>query len=142
MSEYDNDNYNAAIDERGICPEGFHVPSDEEWNTLAVLLDPSTTQDYFGIVSLTAGGMLKETGTIEDGDGYWQEPNDGATNETGFLSAGQAARIRFGCLGTRWRMAERRQGKVLYHLATGAWLHRGQYFLSPERYSKVSGTTP
>ena len=85
-------NYNAAIDERGICPDGFNVPSDEEWNTLAVLLDSSTTQDYFGIVSLIAGGMLKETGTIEDGDGYWHEPNEGATNETGFSARGAGSR--------------------------------------------------
>jgi hypothetical protein len=30
------------------------------------------------------GGMLKSTGTIEDGDGLWYAPNQGATNEFGF----------------------------------------------------------
>ena len=85
-------NYNAAIDERGICPEGFHVPSDGQWNTLAVLMDPSTTQDYFGIVSLIAGGMLKETGTMEGGDGYWHAPNAEATNENGFSARGSGYR--------------------------------------------------
>jgi uncharacterized protein (TIGR02145 family) len=31
-----------------------------------------------------AGGKLKSKGTIENGDGLWYTPNDGATNATGF----------------------------------------------------------
>lgn len=41
--------WNAAMDSRGLCPQGFHVPTEEEWNTLADLLG--------GIY--TAGGFLK-----------------------------------------------------------------------------------
>jgi len=52
-----------------LCPEGWHVPSDEEWTFLT---------DYLGGKSL-AGGKLRETGTS-----HWKSPNDGATNETGF----------------------------------------------------------
>jgi uncharacterized protein (TIGR02145 family) len=59
----------AVTDSRNICPTGLHVPSEEEWTTLAL---------YLGGVSV-AGGKLKETGTS-----HWKNPNTGATNESGF----------------------------------------------------------
>jgi len=54
---------------QGICPDGWHIPSDAEWTILADL--------YGGVVN--AGGKLKETGTT-----HWASPNTGATNESGF----------------------------------------------------------
>ena len=82
---YDNDPSNADIygnfynwytvdDDRGLCPEHWHVPSDDEWTILI---------DYLGGTSV-AGGKMKSTGTIEDGDGLWYSPNEGASNESGF----------------------------------------------------------
>lgn len=62
-------NWYAVNDSRGLAPEGWHVPSDEEWTTLST---------YLGGESV-AGGKLKEAGTT-----HWQSPNEGATNETGF----------------------------------------------------------
>ncbi len=59
----------AAIDSRNLCPTGWHVPSLEEWQTLKSFLGGDST----------AGGKLKQTGTT-----YWQAPNTGATNSTGF----------------------------------------------------------
>ena len=67
-------NWFAVSDSRNIAPEGWHVPSDEEWQTLV---------DYLGGLSV-AGGKMKTTGTIEEGNGLWYPPNDGATNESGF----------------------------------------------------------
>jgi uncharacterized protein (TIGR02145 family) len=61
----------AAIDSRNLCPTGWHVPSLEEWETL---------KSYLGGDS-TSGGKLKQTGTT-----YWQAPNTGATNSTGFTA--------------------------------------------------------
>ncbi|PID95315.1 MAG: hypothetical protein CSA95_00325 [Bacteroidetes bacterium] len=54
---------------QGICPEGWHLPSDAEWTELINFLGGSEV----------AGGKLKETGTT-----YWKSPNTGATNETAF----------------------------------------------------------
>ena len=54
-----------------ICPEGWHVPSSIEWTTLATNLGGADV----------AGGKLKETGT-----NHWWNPNQGATNETGFTA--------------------------------------------------------
>lgn len=59
-------NWYAVIDNHGLCPTGWHVPTSEEWQTL---------YNYVG----GNGGKLKETGTI-----HWNDPNTGATNESGF----------------------------------------------------------
>ena len=58
-------------DVQGICPSGWHLPSDDEWLQLC---------DYLGGDSI-AGGKLKE-----DGITYWDSPNKDATNETGFTA--------------------------------------------------------
>ena len=56
---------------QGVCPTGWHVPSDAEWTELT---------DSLGGTS-DAGGKLKETGTT-----HWNSPNTSATNETGFTA--------------------------------------------------------
>ena len=62
-------NWYAVNDSRNIAPAGWHIPTDEEWQTLV---------DYLG-GSVVAGGKLKETGIT-----HWNSPNTGATNESGF----------------------------------------------------------
>jgi uncharacterized protein (TIGR02145 family) len=66
---------------QGVCPTGWHVPSDAEWTELT---------DYLGGTSV-AGGKLKETGTT-----HWASPNTGATNETGFTALPGGLRSNFG----------------------------------------------
>ena len=63
--------YNWAVvdDDRGVCPAGWHVPSDGEFTVLT---------NFLGGESV-AGGKMKETG-LE----HWNSPNEGATNESGF----------------------------------------------------------
>jgi uncharacterized protein (TIGR02145 family) len=63
--------YNAFVitDTRGLCPTGWHVPTDAEWNTLISSLGSG------------AGGKLKSTTT---GTIYWNTTNTGATNSSGF----------------------------------------------------------
>jgi uncharacterized protein (TIGR02145 family) len=56
---------------KGVCPVGWHLPSDDEWTQLT---------DYLGGTN-DAGGKLKEIGLT-----VWQSPNTGATNETGFTA--------------------------------------------------------
>jgi len=63
-------NWYTVDDSRGVCPEGFHVPSDEEYTILT---------DYLGGISV-AGGKMKEVGFE-----HWGIPNIGATNESGFM---------------------------------------------------------
>jgi uncharacterized protein (TIGR02145 family) len=72
-------NWYAVDDSQGICPEGWHVPSDEEWMALEIYLGmPKSEVDTFGWRGSDEGGKLKEAGTD-----HWWEPNTGATNETG-----------------------------------------------------------
>jgi len=61
----------AVTDTRGICPTGWHLPLDTEWNTLTNFLGGENV----------AGGKLKERGTI-----HWVTPNTGATNRSGFTA--------------------------------------------------------
>jgi uncharacterized protein (TIGR02145 family) len=62
---------------QGVCPTGWHLPSDTEWKELT---------DYLGGMNV-AGGKLKETGTT-----LWAKPNTAATNETGFSALPAGAR--------------------------------------------------
>ncbi len=64
-------NWFAVNDVRNIAPTGWHVPTDEEWQTL---------ENYLGGRSIV-GGKLKEIGTE-----HWNSPNSGATNETYFFA--------------------------------------------------------
>ena len=80
-------NWAAVNDNRGICPEGYHIPSDEEWSELVVYLDPEANpnaENHDELHTEIAGGFLKDTGTIQGNNGFWEEPNLGATNESGF----------------------------------------------------------
>ncbi len=63
-------NFRAVMTEK-LCPEGWHVPSDDEWTILETFLGGRDV----------AGGMLKEAGTE-----HWLSPNTGATNESGFTA--------------------------------------------------------
>jgi uncharacterized protein (TIGR02145 family) len=59
-------NWYAVADARGLCPTGWHVPSDDEWNILT---------DYLGGEENAGDKMKSKTGWNEDGNG---------TNSSGF----------------------------------------------------------
>lgn len=73
-------NWYAATDSRGICPSGWHVPTDDEWTILIKAID--STAVATGTQSFTAGGKMKTAGT-----NYWNFPNS-ATNSSGFSALG------------------------------------------------------
>lgn len=62
-------NWYTVDDSRGVCPSGWHVPTDDDWGTLF---------SYLGGIDV-AGGKLKTTGTR-----YWKSPNNDASNSVGF----------------------------------------------------------
>ena len=57
------------VENQGVCPDGWHLPTDAEWTTLT---------DYLG-GQIVAGGKMKEIGTT-----HWSSPNEGADNSSGF----------------------------------------------------------
>jgi len=86
-----------AVNTGKLCPQGWHVPTDAEWTFLT---------NYLGGES-TAGGKLKKTGKS-----YWVDPNEGATNETGYTALPGGFRFRdglfhdFGFSGYWWSSTE------------------------------------
>jgi uncharacterized protein (TIGR02145 family) len=69
-----------AVDKGKLCPAGWHVPTDQEWQILEKQLGMSQEQaDGLGWRGTDEGGKLKETGTD-----HWISPNTGATNTTWF----------------------------------------------------------
>jgi uncharacterized protein (TIGR02145 family) len=71
-----------AVDQWDLCPSGWHVPDANEILSLSNL---------FGGTG-SSGGALKTTGTIQSGDGVWNEPNVSATNASGFSAIPGGAR--------------------------------------------------
>jgi uncharacterized protein (TIGR02145 family) len=69
-----------AVNTGKLCPEGWHIPSDEEWVKLIT---------YCGGYEV-AGGKLKENGTE-----HWISPNVGATDEYGFTALPADARYLY-----------------------------------------------
>jgi len=64
-------NWFAVNDSRHIAPEGWHIPSDDEFNTLI---------NYLGGDSI-AGNKMKEPGAL-----HWLAPNN-AANKSGFSAS-------------------------------------------------------
>jgi len=66
-------NWHTVNDDKGVCPDGWHVPSDEEYTIIT---------DYLGGESV-AGGKMKEAGH-EHWNYHSDEVTEEATNESGF----------------------------------------------------------
>jgi uncharacterized protein (TIGR02145 family) len=75
---------------KGICPNGWHVPSDGEWCTLTTFLDSTVDCSLIGWSGTDAGGKLKSTSNL------WNSPNTGATNSSGFSVLPGGARSHVG----------------------------------------------
>ena len=84
-------NWYAVNDSRKLCPSGWHVPTDAEWNILIQALDPSqlidTTEFFNGYQSATAGTVLKSAVTnSSNGSGLGWDPGTAGTNTSGFTA--------------------------------------------------------
>lgn len=67
---------------QGVCPTGWHLPSDSEWKELEVHLgmnpEDADRREWRGA---GVGGKMKR-----EGSAYWKSPNSGANNESGFTA--------------------------------------------------------
>ncbi len=95
----------AVEDSRGLCPDGWKVPSYDDFNELISYLGGSSV----------AGGKLKTTGSIDEGTGIWVSPNAGATNESGFSAVGAGYNgIQLNEYGYWWTNSQ--NSSEMYHL--------------------------
>lgn len=74
-------NYLTTATPQGICPTGWRIPTDADWDTLTTSLGGTTV----------AGGKMKEAGF-----NHWVSPNVGATNSSGFTALGAGMRNQNG----------------------------------------------
>jgi uncharacterized protein (TIGR02145 family) len=74
-------NWLVVADPRKVCPIGWHIPSNFEWEILT---------EFLGGDSI-AGGKMKAIGSQ-----YWNSPNTAATNESGFAALPGALRFESG----------------------------------------------
>jgi len=117
-------NYDTVPGIQGICPLGWHLPTDGEWTTLITWLGGDSI----------AGGKMKETGTT-----HWAYPNTGATNEIGFTALPGGYRYYSGTLfitdyATFWSSSE--------SLSSGAWYRLLQFnfnYVVRRAYTKENG---
>jgi len=127
-------NWYTTVDSRGLCPTGWHVPTDCEWMYLESSLGMSVTdQETAGWRGTNEGGALKATTN-------WNAPNTGATNSSGFAAFPGGYRnddgtyFSIGDYGYWWSSTE--SG------STSAWLRELDYFDSDvyrDNASKQSG---
>ena len=100
---------------QGVCPSGWHLPSDAEWKELEIHLGMSQSEADQSLWRGTdEGEKLKETGTS-----HWNSPNTGATNSSGFTALPGGSRNSsgsFSVVGSSanfWTATE--------HSGSGAW---------------------
>jgi len=70
-------NWYAATDNRNICPKGWRLPNDADFNIIGSTL----------LGASVAGGKMKEAGLTN-----WNAPNQGANNSSGFTGRASGTR--------------------------------------------------
>jgi uncharacterized protein (TIGR02145 family) len=106
-------NWYAVNDPRGLAPEGWHIPSGEEWSALTA---------YLGSYS-EAGKKMRSTSG-------WQK-NDNGTNESGFSALpggdidyyGQFSDI--GEVGYWWSLEDKYTHEAMFSLLSSGNINRG-----------------
>ncbi len=111
-------NWYAVADPRGLCPSGWHIPSDKEWTEL---------ENYLGGRD-AAGGKLKAVSSM------WNNPNTGASNSSGFSALPGGYRYdngyfyTIGYLSYWWSSTE--------YSSTSSW-NRWLYYETGESYRNL-----
>jgi len=77
-----------AVETGKLCPSGWHVPTDGDWQQLVLFIDPDAGNG-FGESAMT-GGKLKEKGTA-----HWLSPNQGASDNYGFSALPGGFRLSY-----------------------------------------------
>jgi uncharacterized protein (TIGR02145 family) len=128
-------NYSSQQGAQGLCPAGWHLPTDVEYCQLATFEDATVDCGSTAWFGTDAGSKLKEAGTT-----HWYSPNAGATNQSGFtgLPGGYSENNYYdflGYVGHWWTSSTVDANHPLWMLASdrptvGRWIHPSYYGFS------------
>jgi uncharacterized protein (TIGR02145 family) len=95
--------YTSETGAQGICPDGWHIPSEYDWRVLEGVVDSEyrigdSHWGSNGWRGTDAGGNLKAIGTE-----WWAEPNTGATDAYGFSALPSGYIVEEGFWGVGWK---------------------------------------
>lgn len=124
-------NWYAVNDPRGLAPEGWRIPSDEEWTQLTDFLggitkDTNEYGDEYWIIK-EVGNKLKVT-TL------WSQSNEGTTNESGFTAFPGGERAEFGlfnCIDNDswfWSSSQNYESLAWSRFLTGSDVVRNSFY--------------
>jgi uncharacterized protein (TIGR02145 family) len=120
-------NWLAVMDNRNLCPEGWHIPSDTEWKTLEVFEGMTQAQaDGTGLRGTDQGTRLKSnTGWNNNGNG---------TNTSGFSALPGGLRdsntgdyVSAGDFGSWWSTSDNIYPWLRYMSCYDTRIYRGTY---------------
>ena len=89
-------NWYAVVDTNGLCPQGWHVPSDSEWESLLDFIkkNPNIKEDNLSVFTNLLGGIRYNYGTFDlfgvEGS-FWSSTYNNALNHLSSFS-----RLNFG----------------------------------------------
>ena len=138
-------NWYAVNDSRGLCPSGWHVPTDEEWTLLEMYLAMSEEEEDLWGWGTENGSKIKSTRTEPEqhprwdaGNPRWDLGNRDATNESGFsaLPGGDRDIIGYSYIGARGSFWSSTECWVRAYLRD---LGSHERFISREEHSKNYG---
>jgi uncharacterized protein (TIGR02145 family) len=125
---------------QGVCPDGWHLPSDDEWKALEMYLGMSQEEaDIPKWRGRDQGGKMKQEGLQ-----YWNAPNSGASNEIGFNASpggyrhGSAVFKDVYKTARFWTSTQNGYGYAWYRSYGYAWYRRVEYDRS-DVYRDFSG---
>ncbi|HLN56552.1 MAG TPA: FISUMP domain-containing protein [Bacteroidales bacterium] len=102
-----------AVGTGKLCPAGWHVSTDEDWNNMVAMLGGETA----------AAVKLKMTG-----NNMWPAPNTASTNQSGFTAL--PAGLRYGYIGSN--------GGFFYDMGwKGVWWTSTQTSIATAKYREI-----
>ncbi|HEX2937231.1 MAG TPA: fibrobacter succinogenes major paralogous domain-containing protein [Bacteroidales bacterium] len=104
---------------QGVCPAGWHLPSDAEWSELTASLGESV-----------AGSKLKESGTT-----HWLSPNTNASNATNFSALPGGDHNQYGLFSNAGRFGNWWSATEIYNQLSKAWFRK--MFYNQENVSRI-----
>ena len=112
-------NWYAVNDPRGLAPQGWHIPTNTEWNKLTKMIDPLADTNL--CCSNRAGIAMKNSNGWNSND--WSDISGNGTNSSGFSGLPGGARL---------------DGKFMLFDLFGFWWTSSEYDLANSRCKSLS----